>query len=88
MINSGYWIKVYCLNPVKNAASARLAANMKSESWMAVTGGNGGVTGMFTSDENVPIEEFEWATFQVTDADICAARMRHGPGVHKCNHDN
>lgn len=81
MINSGYWIKVYCLNPVKNAASARLAANMKSESWMAVTG-------MFTSDENVPIEEFECATFQVTDADICAARMRHGPGVHKCNHDN
>jgi len=81
VINSGYWIKVYCLNPVKNAASARLAANMKSESWMQVTG-------MFTSDENVPIEEFECATFQVTDADIYAARTRHGTNVHKCNHDN
>ena len=81
MINSGYIVKVYCLNPTKNAASATIAANMNHESWM-------NVTGMFTSDENVPIAEFECATFKVTAANIRAARLKHNMYVHKCDHDN
>jgi hypothetical protein len=47
---------------------------------------------MWTSDENVAIEEFECATFEVIDEDIRAARIKHskgpnGHGIIKCDHD-
>ena len=38
VINSGYIVKVYCLDPNKNIASTLLAASMKSERWMRVGG--------------------------------------------------
>ena len=81
MINSGYIVKVYCLDPVKNIASTMLAASMKSESWMKVAG-------MWTSNEDVSIAEFECATFEVTYTNIQAARIQHrADNTHKCNHD-
>ena len=52
---------------------------MKSENWMQVAR-------MWTSTENVSIAEFECATFEVTDADIQAAPLKHH-AVNQCNHD-